>query len=238
MYRLILLRHGESVWNQENRFTGWTDVDLSERGRGEAEAAGHSLREAGLAFDLVFTSVLKRAIRTAWIVADSLDRMWVPIQRDWRLNERHYGALQGLNKSETANKFGADQVQLWRRGYAIRPPALSDDDPRHPRRDPRYAQLPQNLLPSTESLEDTEKRFWAVWQESIEPAIRLGKEVLIAAHNNSLRSLIKHLDRISETDIVKLDIPTGIPLIYELDRDLRPLNHHYLPSRKSAAQLV
>ena len=197
MYRLILLRHGESVWNQENRFTGWTDVDLSERGRNEAAAAGRSLKEAGLSFDIVYTSVLKRAIRTAWIVADSVDRMWVPIELDWRLNERHYGDLQGLNKAETAKKFGDHQVQDWRRGYAIRPPALSQGDPRNPRHDLRYAHLPQNVLPATESLEDTGKRFWASWEECIEPAIRSGKQVLIAAHNNSLRSLIKHLDGVS-----------------------------------------
>jgi 2,3-bisphosphoglycerate-dependent phosphoglycerate mutase len=177
---------------------------------------------------MVFTSMLKRAIRTAWIVEDTLDLMWVPIQKDWRLNERHYGALQGLNKSETAKKFGPEQVQLWRRGYAIRPPALSEDDSSHPRRDPHYAKLPQAQLPSTESLEDTGKRVWASWREKIEPAIRSGKNVLISAHGNSLRSLVKHLDGISDEDIVKLNIPTGLPLVYELDGNLRPIEHHYL----------
>jgi 2,3-bisphosphoglycerate-dependent phosphoglycerate mutase len=228
MHRLILLRNGESIWNQENRFTGWTDVDLSEQGKGEAKEAGLRLKETGIVFDLVFTSFLKRAIRTAWIVADVLDRMWIPIRRDWRLNERHYGALQGLNKSETAEKYGAEQVHLWRRSYAIRPPALTEDDPRHPRHDPRYASLPQDQLPATESLEDTEKRFWKSWQEEIEPAVLSGRHVLIAAHNNSLRALVKHLDGISDAEIVSLDIPTGIPLVYELDEHLHPIRHQYL----------
>ena len=228
MYRLILLRHGQSTWNLENRFTGWVDVDLSEAGRGEAEKAGRLLKEAGFAFDIVFTSMLKRAIRTAWIVEDILDLMWVPIERDWRLNERHYGALQGLNKSDTMKKFGPEQVQLWRRGYTTRPPALATNDQSLPQRDPHYANLPQDQLPATESLEDTGKRVWESWQQIIAPAIRSGKNVLIAAHGNSLRSLVKHLDDISDAEIVNLEIPTGLPLVYELDGNLRPIKHHYL----------
>ena len=228
MYRLVLLRHGQSTWNLENRFTGWVDVDLSEAGRNEAEKAGRLLKEAGFAFDIVFTSMLKRAIRTAWIVEDILDLMWVPIERDWRLNERHYGALQGLNKSDTMKKFGPEQVQLWRRGYTTRPPALATNDQSLPQRDPHYANLPQDQLPATESLEDTGKRVWESWQQIIAPAIRSGKNVLIAAHGNSLRSLVKHLDDISDAEIVNLEIPTGLPLVYELDGNLRPIKHHYL----------
>lgn len=234
MHKLVLLRHGESTWNKENRFTGWTDVDLTDKGRQEAAHAGQLLREAGYAFDLLFTSVLKRAIRTANIALDELDQLWLPVERSWRLNERHYGALQGLNKAETAAKHGEDQVKIWRRAYAIAPPPLAADDARHPSRDPRYKDLRPADLPLTESLKDTVARFLPYWQESIAPPIRAGKRVLIAAHGNSLRALVKYLDRVSDEEIVELNIPTGIPLVYELDDDLKPLRHYYLGDPEAA----
>jgi 2,3-bisphosphoglycerate-dependent phosphoglycerate mutase len=235
MHRLVLLRHGESTWNQENRFTGWTDVDLSECGASEASEAGRLLRESRYVFDVAYTSVLKRAIRTLWIALDALDLMWIPVEKSWRLNERHYGALQGLNKAETAAKHGEAQVKIWRRSYDIPPPPLSRDDPRHPSRDPRYANVPPSDLPLTESLKDTGARFLPYWHETIAPAIRAGRRVLIAAHGNSLRALVKYLDGVAESDIVELNIPTGIPLVYELDAELRPLRHYYLGDPAAAA---
>jgi 2,3-bisphosphoglycerate-dependent phosphoglycerate mutase len=235
MYKVVLLRHGESTWNKENRFTGWTDVDLSERGREEALEAGRLLKEGGYAFDLAYTSVLKRAIRTLWIALDVMDRMWVPTEKNWRLNERHYGALQGLNKAETAEKHGEAQVKIWRRSYDIPPPALEKTDSRHPSRDPRYAGLTESELPLTESLKDTVARFLPYWHDTIAPSIRAGRRVLIAAHGNSLRALVKYLDDISEKEIVELNIPTGIPLVYELDDSLRPLRHYYLGDPEAAA---
>ena len=237
MHKLVLLRHGESVWNRENRFTGWTDVDLSERGREEAREAGRLLREGGFAFDLAFTSVLKRAVRTLWIALDEMDLMWLPVRNSWRLNERHYGALQGLNKAETAAKFGDDQVKIWRRSYDIPPPPLDPADPRHPRNDRRYAALTPAEMPLTECLKDTVARFLPLWNDAIAPEVRAGRRVIIAAHGNSLRALIQYLDAVSERDIVELNVPTGIPLVYELDADLRPLRHYYLgdPARVAAA---
>ncbi|MDW8131207.1 MAG: 2,3-diphosphoglycerate-dependent phosphoglycerate mutase [Bryobacterales bacterium] len=228
MYKLVLLRHGESIWNKENRFTGWTDVDLSERGIEEAREAGRILKREGYSFDLAFTSVLKRAIRTLWIVQDEMDLMWIPVQISWRLNERMYGALQGLNKAEMAEKFGEEQVLLWRRSYDIPPPALEKSDPRWPGHDPRYRDLPEELIPVTESLKNTVERFLPYWHEAIAPAIKSGRRVLIAAHGNSLRALVKYLDNISDEEIVHLNIPTGMPLVYELDEDLRPLRSYYL----------
>jgi 2,3-bisphosphoglycerate-dependent phosphoglycerate mutase len=235
MLKVVLLRHGESDWNKENRFTGWTDVDLSSKGREEAREAGRLLKEGGYVFDLAFTSVLTRAIRTLWIALDEMDLMWIPVEKSWRLNERHYGALQGLNKAETAAKHGEAQVKIWRRSYDIPPPALERDDPRHPSRDPRYASLSASELPLTESLKDTVARFLPCWHDAIAPAVQSGKRVLIAAHGNSLRALVKYLDDISEQDIVELNIPTGIPLVYELDDDLRPVRHYYLGDPEAAA---
>jgi 2,3-bisphosphoglycerate-dependent phosphoglycerate mutase len=226
--RVVLLRHGESLWNHENRFSGWTDVDLSDRGREQARAAGRTLKAHGFSFDLTFTSVLKRAIRTLWIVLDEMDLMWVPVHRDWRANERHYGALQGLNKSETAVRYGQAQVKLWRRSYGVRPPALEENDPRHPCHDRRYRDLRPELLPATESLQDTEARFLPCWRELIAPAVQRGQTVLIAGHGNSLRALVKRLDGLSDTEIVNLNIPTGAPLVYELSEDLHPIRHYYL----------
>ena len=234
MHRLVLLRHGESVWNRENRFTGWTDVDLSDQGRQEAAEAGRLLRREGFTFDVAYTSVLKRAIRTLWIALDELDLMWIPVTRTWRLNERHYGALQGLNKAETAAQHGESQVKIWRRSYDTPPPALAADDPRHPSRDRRYADLRPDELPLTESLKDTVARFLPCWHELIAPAVRSGRRVLIAAHGNSLRALVKYLDQVSEQAIVELNIPTGIPLVYELDADLRPIRHEYLGDPEAA----
>jgi 2,3-bisphosphoglycerate-dependent phosphoglycerate mutase len=228
MYKVVLLRHGESTWNKENRFTGWTDVDLSEKGLVEAKKAGEVLKAEGYTFDIAYTSVLKRAIRTLWIVMDELDLMWIPVIRHWRLNERHYGALQGLNKAETAKKFGDEQVKIWRRSYDTQPPALEKTDERYPGNDPRYANLTEEELPLTECLKDTVARFMPYWNETIAPTIKSGKKVLIAAHGNSLRALVKYLDNISEEEIVGLNIPTGIPLIYELDDDLKPIKHYYL----------
>jgi len=235
MHKLVLLRHGESVWNRENRFTGWTDVDLSERGRAEAEEAGRLLREGGYVFDVAFTSVLRRAIRTLWIALDALELMWIPVEKNWRLNERHYGALQGLNKAETAAKHGEAQTKIWRRSYDIPPPPLTPDDPRHPSHDARYASLPPNELPLTESLKDTVARFLPYWHSTIAPAIRAGERVIIAAHGNSLRALVKYLDNVPESDIVELNIPTGIPLVYELDDGLHPIRHYYLGDPAAAA---
>jgi len=233
--KLVLLRHGESTWNKENRFTGWTDVDLSERGRAEAAEAGRLLREGGFVFDIAYTSMLTRAIRTLWIALDALELMWIPVEKNWRLNERHYGALQGLNKAETAAEHGEAQTKIWRRSYDIPPPPLTPDDPRHPSHDARYASLRHNELPLTESLKDTVARFLPYWHDTIAPAIRSGKRVLIAAHGNSLRALVKYLDQVSESEIVELNIPTGIPLVYELDADLKPIRHEYLGDPAAAA---
>ena len=228
MHRIVLLRHGESVWNMENRFTGWTDVDLSQRGVGEAMRAGAALKEAGFVFDLAHTSVLKRAIKTLWLALEAMDLMWIPVHHSWRLNERHYGALQGLNKAETAAKFGEKQVLLWRRSYDVPPPALDRGDPRDSLGDPRYAEITESGPPLTECLKDTVARFLPYWSEVIAPAVRAGRRVLIVAHGNSLRALVKYLDAVSDSAIVDLNIPTGIPLVYELDSGLRPLRHYYL----------
>ena len=228
MYKIVLMRHGESQWNLENRFTGWTDVDLTDLGRDQARRAGALLKEKGFTFDLAYTSVLKRAIRTLWIALDAMDAMYVPVENHWRLNERHYGALQGLNKAETAAEYGDDQVLIWRRAYAIAPNPLALDDPRHPKFDVRYADLTPEQLPATECLKDTVERVLPFWDARIAPAIRSGKKVLIAAHGNSLRALIKHLDGVSDDEIVHLNIPTGQPLVYELDENLRPIRHYYL----------
>jgi 2,3-bisphosphoglycerate-dependent phosphoglycerate mutase len=235
--KLVLIRHGESTWNRENRFTGWTDVDLSDKGRQEAKEGGQVLKAGGYTFDVAYTSVLKRAIRTLWTVLDEMDLMWVPVHRSWRLNERHYGALQGLNKAETAAKFGEDQVKIWRRSYDVPPPALAADDERYPGHDPRYRNLTPAELPLTECLKDTVARFLPLWHETIAPAIRGGQKVLIAAHGNSLRALVKYLDNIPESEIVELNIPTGMPLVYELDDSLKPLNRYYLgdPEKVKAA---
>jgi 2,3-bisphosphoglycerate-dependent phosphoglycerate mutase len=228
MRQLVLLRHGESAWNKENRFTGWTDVDLTEQGVAEAKSAGRVLKENGFVFDVAHTSVLKRAIRTLWIVLDEMDLMWIPVHRSWRLNERHYGALQGLNKAETAAKFGDAQVLIWRRSYDVPPPPLQPSDPRHPGSDPRYAQLSPAELPLTECLKDTVARFLPYWHEVIAPSVKAGQRVIIAAHGNSLRALVKYLDNVGDAEIVGLNIPTGIPLVYELADDLKPLRHYYL----------
>jgi 2,3-bisphosphoglycerate-dependent phosphoglycerate mutase len=228
MYKLVLLRHGESTWNKENRFTGWTDVDLSEKGVEEAMEAGRILKEQGYGFDIAFTSVLKRAIRTLWIVMDEMDLMWIPVIRDWRLNERHYGALQGLNKAEMAEKFGEEQVRIWRRSYDTRPPDLEEGDPRNPANDPRYAGLSKEEIPLTECLKDTVARFLPCWYQSIAPAVRSGKRIIIAAHGNSLRALVKYLDHIPDDVIPGMNIPTGMPLVYELDETLKPMKSEYL----------
>jgi len=228
MYKIVFMRHGESTWNLENRFTGWTDVDLTEKGVNEARTAGRVLREAGFAFDLAYTSVLKRAIRTLWLALDEMDQMYLPIINDWRLNERHYGALQGLDKAETAAKFGDEQVLVWRRSYDTPPPALDASDERVSSKDPRYAGLDQAQIPLTECLKDTVARVMPAWDEEIAPAIRAGKQILISAHGNSLRAIIKMLDNISDTDIVGLNIPNGQPLVYELDDNLKPIRHYYL----------
>ena len=237
-HKLVLLRHGESDWNRENRFTGWTDVDLSARGLEEARAAGRLLREQQYGFDHGFTSVLKRAIRTLWLALDEMDLMWLAVDKSWRLNERHYGALQGLNKAETAAKFGDQQVLVWRRSYDTLPPALDRSDPRNPAADPRYAQLAAGDLPLSECLADTVARVMPYWNGAIAPAIRAGERVLVVAHGNSLRALVKYLDQVSDTDIVGLNIPTGIPLVYELDSALRPLRHYYLGDQDEVARRV
>ena len=228
MKKIVLLRHGESTWNKENRFTGWTDVDLSEKGMQEAKNAGELLKKEGFIFDLAYTSVLKRAIRTLWMALDEMDLMWIPVYNSWRLNERHYGALQGLNKSETAAKYGEEQVLIWRRSYDIPPMPLDKKDPRYPGLDPRYKELKEKELPLTECLKDTVGRFLPYWHETIAPVVKSGKRVIIAAHGNSLRALVKYLDNISEEKIVSLNIPTGIPLVYELDDNLKPINNYYL----------
>jgi 2,3-bisphosphoglycerate-dependent phosphoglycerate mutase len=228
MIKLVLLRHGESLWNKENRFTGWTDVDLSEKGRDEALKAGNLLKEQGYIFDAAYTSVLKRAIRTIWIVMDEMDLMWIPVFRFWKLNERHYGALQGLNKAEMAAKFGEQQVFIWRRSYDIQPPALEKSDPRYPGLDPRYQQLKPAEIPQTESLKDTIARVIPFWNETLAPALKSGQRLIIAAHGNSLRALVKYLDNVPDTEIVGLNIPTGIPLVYVLDAKLAPICHYYL----------
>jgi len=238
MHKLVLLRHGESDWNRENRFTGWTDVDLSAKGVEEARAGGRLLKAEGYDFDLAFTSVLKRAIKTLWLSLEEMDRMWIPVEHSWRLNERHYGALQGLNKAETAAKFGEEQVLAWRRSYDTPPPALEKGDPRFPGGDPRYAGLSPGDLPLTECLKDTVARVMPYWNASIAPAIRSGRRVIVAAHGNSLRALVKYLDGVSDTDIVGLNIPTGIPLVYELDAQLKPQRHYYLGDPAEVARRV
>lgn len=236
MYKLVLIRHGESVWNKENRFTGWTDVDLSERGVEEAHRGGMQLRESGYTFDIAYTSVLKRAIRTLWIVMDEMDLMWLPVINSWRLNERHYGALQGLNKAEMAAQFGEKQVLIWRRSYDVPPPALTTDDARYPGKDRRYADLTPDELPLTESLKLTVERFVPYWENTISKDVLAGKRVVIAAHGNSLRALVKYLDNISDEEIVGLNIPTGVPLVYELDADLKPIQHYYLGDPEEIAK--
>ncbi len=228
MYKIVLLRHGESLWNQENRFTGWTDIDITEKGRQEAIYAGQTLKRQGYTFNIAFTSVLKRAIRTLWIVLDEMDLVWIPTHRLWRLNERHYGALQGLNKAETAQKHGEQQVKLWRRSYDIPPPALDKTDPRYPGNDPRYQDLAPDETPTTESLKDTVDRFLPAWNDVIAPTVLQGKQVIIVAHGNSLRALVKYLDKLTDEEVIGLNIPTGMPLIYELDAQLKPITHYYL----------
>ena len=228
MHKIVLLRHGESTWNKENLFTGWTDVDLSEKGVEEARESGRVLKEQGYTFDVAFTSVLKRAIRTLWIVLDEMDLMWIPVIRDWRLNEKHYGVLQGLNKAQTAEKFGEKQVKIWRRSYDIRPPALEENDSRNPGKDPRYQGLKKEEVPLTECLKDTVERFLPYWHDVIAPTVRSGKRVLIAAHGNSLRALVKYLDNIPDDVIPEVNIPTGMPLVYELQDDLKPIKNYYL----------
>jgi len=234
MYKIVLLRHGESEWNKENRFTGWTDVELSEKGIAEAAAGGKLMKEAGFNFDLAYTSVLKRAINTLNLALAEMDQLWIPVIKTWRLNERHYGALQGLNKAETAKKYGDEQVHIWRRSYDIQPPALAADDERFPGKDRRYADLTKSELPLTECLKDTVARFLPFWHETIVPSIKAGKQVIIAAHGNSLRALVKYLDNVPENEIVELNIPTGIPLVYELDDDLKPIKHYYLGDPEEA----
>lgn len=238
MYKIVLLRHGESTWNKENRFTGWTDVDLSEKGIEEAKEAGRVLKKDGYVFDIVFTSVLKRAIKTMEIVFEELNVKDLPVKYSWRLNERHYGALQGLNKAETAEKYGEEQVKLWRRSYDTRPPALMKDDPRFPGNDPLYKDLKEDELPLTECLKDTVDRFLPYWKDSIVPEVLSGKKVLIVAHGNSLRALVKYLDNVSEQEITELNIPTGIPLVYELDENLKPLKHYYLGDQEKIAEAM
>jgi 2,3-bisphosphoglycerate-dependent phosphoglycerate mutase len=237
MHKLVLLRHGQSTWNQQDRFTGWTDVDLSERGRAEAREAGQILVEEGCVFDLAYTSVLTRAVLTLWLALEELNRVWIPIVNDWRLNERHYGALQGLNKTETTALYGPEQVKIWRRSYDVPPPPLTADDPRHPSNDPRYAGLAGSALPLTESLKDTIARVLPCWHETIAPSIRAGKQVIIAAHGNTLRALVKYLDNMSDADVVELNIPTGSPMLYELDGDLKPISHRYLGDAARAHRL-
>jgi 2,3-bisphosphoglycerate-dependent phosphoglycerate mutase len=241
MKKIVLLRHGESAWNKENRFTGWTDVGLTPKGVEEAIAAGRTLKQEGYEFDTAFTSVLSRAIKTLWLALEEMDRMWIPVHLSWRLNERHYGALQGLNKAETAERHGMDQVLIWRRSYDTRPPALTADDPRYPGSDPRYAGLGPQELPLTECLKDTVARFLPYWHEAIAPAVKAGERVIIAAHGNSLRALVKYLDQVTDKDILELNIPTGIPLVYELREDLTPIRSYYLgdpAAVQKAAQAV
>ena len=236
MYKLVLIRHGESTWNLENRFTGWTDVDLTPTGIEQAKNAGRLLKAEGYEFDLAYTSVLKRAIRTLWLALDEMDRTWLPVAKSWRLNERHYGALQGLNKADMAKQYGDDQVLVWRRSYDTPPPALEPTDPRCERSDPRYAKIDPKDVPLTECLKDTVARVLPFWNESMAPAIRAGKRIVVAAHGNSIRALVKYLDQISDSDIVGLNIPNGIPLVYELDAELRPIRHYYLGDAEAAAK--
>lgn len=238
MNKLVLLRHGESIWNKENRFTGWTDIDLSENGIEEAKKAGAILKEKKFVFDIVFTSFLKRAIRTSWIVLEQMNLMWIPVINSWRLNERHYGALQGLNKAETAEKYGEKQVHIWRRSYNVRPPALEINDSRHPGNEPKYKSLSNTELPITESLKDVAERFLPFWQKTISKGLKKEKSILISAHNNSLRALVKYLDNINDKDISKLTIPTGIPLVYELDANLKPLKHYYLAEPEELEKVI
>jgi len=235
MYKVVLLRHGESVWNKENRFTGWTDVPLTAQGEEEAKSAGQLMKEEGFVFDLAYTSVLKRAINTLHIALNEMDLVWIPVEKDWRLNERHYGALQGLNKAETAEQHGDEQVKVWRRSYDTPPPELDTSDERFPGKDPRYAGLSGQELPKTECLKDTVERFLPLWHDTIAPTIKTGKRVIIAAHGNSLRALVKYLDKISDDDIIGLNIPTGVPLVYELDADLKPIRHYYLGDQEAIA---
>ncbi len=235
MYKLVLIRHGESTWNKENRFTGWTDVELSDKGRAEAKAAGELLKKEGFTFDIAYASVLKRALNTLWSVLQEMDLVWIPIEKDWRLNERHYGGLQGLNKAETAAKYGDDQVLVWRRSYDIPPPPLEKSDERWPGHDPRYAGLAESDLPLTECLKDTVARFLPLWHDKIAPTVKSGKRVIIAAHGNSLRALVKYLDNVSDEDIINLNIPTGVPLVYELDADLKPIKNYYLGDQEAIA---
>ena len=238
MYKIVLLRHGESVWNKENRFTGWTDVDLSEKGIDEANEAARLLIEEGFTFNIAYTSVLKRGIRTLWIVLDKMDLMWVPVHRSWRLNERHYGGLQGFYKAKMAAEVGEEQVLIWRRSYDIPPPALKTSDPRYPGNDKRYNELKAEELPLAECLKDTVERVLPYWHEVIVPSIKSGKSVLVSAHGNSLRALVKYLDNVSEEEIVKLNIPTGIPLVYELDEKLKPINHYYLGDTEKLEEAI
>ncbi len=238
MKKLILLRHGESTWNKENRFTGWTDVDLSPKGVEEAQNSGRLLRDGGFTFDIAYTSVLKRSIRTLWIVLDELDQMWIPVNLTWRLNERHYGALQGLNKLETALKYGEEQVQIWRRSYNVRPPALTPEDERYPGFDPRYRNLEREDIPLTECLQDTVARFLPYWNETIAPQVQCGQSIIIAAHGNSLRALVMYLDNLSERDVMDLNIPTGVPLVYELDEGLKPVRSYYLGDQAEIEQAM
>jgi 2,3-bisphosphoglycerate-dependent phosphoglycerate mutase len=238
MYKIVLLRHGESVWNKENLFTGWTDVDLSEKGVEEAHESAKLLSEGGYTFDVAFTSVLKRAIRTLWIVLEDMDLMWIPVERSWRLNERMYGDLQGLNKAETAEKFGQEQVHVWRRSYDTPPPAMDMNDDRHPIMERRYAHLPTDEVPSTECLKDTVERFLPYWVDAIVPAVKAGKKVIIAAHGNSLRALVKYLDNVSDEEIPGLNIPTGVPLVYELDNDMHPIKHYYLGDQEAVQAAI
>ncbi|MBL1215501.1 MAG: 2,3-diphosphoglycerate-dependent phosphoglycerate mutase [Ignavibacteriae bacterium] len=238
MYKLVLIRHGESEWNKLNLFTGWTDVDLTEKGVAEAKEGGRQLKEGGYDFDIAFTSVLKRAIKTLNIVLEEMEMDWLPVVKDWRLNERHYGALQGLNKAETAEKYGDEQVLVWRRSYDVPPPALEENDDRYPAKDPRYKHVDKKDIPLTESLKLTVERFLPFWHETIVPTIKSGNKVIITAHGNSLRALVKYLDNVSEEDIVKLNIPTGVPLVYELDKDLKPIKNYYLGDQEAIAAAI
>jgi 2,3-bisphosphoglycerate-dependent phosphoglycerate mutase len=236
--KLVLLRHGESIWNLEDRFTGWTDIDLSARGIAEAREAGKTLREQGYSFDVAFTSVLKRAIRTLWLALDEMDLMWIPVHRSWRLNERHYGALQGLNKAEVSAKAGEEQVHIWRRSYDVRPPALERTDPRYPGNELKYRDLSENELPVAESLKDTVARFMPYWNEVLAPTLRSGKHAIVSAHGNSLRAMVKYLDSISDKEIVDMNIPTGIPLVYEINEKLKPLSHFYLADAEKVKKAI
>ena len=238
MHKLVLIRHGESIWNQENRFTGWTDVDLTEKGREEARQAGKLLKEKGFSFDVAHVSVLKRAIRTLWTVLDEMDLMWLPVHNSWRLNERHYGGLQGLNKAETAAQFGDDQVKIWRRSYDIPPPPLETSDARFPGNDPRYSNMNTEDLPRTECLKDTVARFLPYWHDTLAPAVKSGKKVIVAAHGNSIRAIVKYLDNVSDDEIIGVNIPTGVPLVYELDADLKPLKNYYLGDADAIARAM